>query len=75
MEITVTIDVEDRLREELKEANMDKKEIRKLLDDFSEWLQLDPGAIADAAEHYLEDLSNELVSDFMNDHPKLKEIF
>lgn len=75
MKLTVTLDVKELLREELMEANLDKKEIQKLLDDFSEWIQLDPGAISDAAEHYLEDLSRELVSDFMNDHPKLKEIF
>lgn len=71
MELTVTIDVEERLREELKEINMGEKEIQRFLDEFSEWLQLDPGAIAEAAEHYLEDLSRELVSDFVDE---IKEI-
>ncbi|SGO71571.1 Uncharacterised protein [Mycobacterium tuberculosis] len=71
MELTVTINVEERLREELKEINMEEKEIQRFLDEFSEWLQLDPGAIAEAAEHYLEDLSRELVSDFVDE---IKEI-
>lgn len=71
MELTVTIDVEERLREELKEINMGEKESQRFLDEFSEWLQLDPGTIAEAAEHYLEDLSRELVSDFVDE---IKEI-
>ncbi|GGA59483.1 hypothetical protein GCM10007416_35670 [Kroppenstedtia guangzhouensis] len=58
MEITVTIDVEERLKEMLKEAELESEEIKKILNGFSEWLQeVDPGAVSDAAEHYLEDLS------------------
>ncbi|PTM50664.1 hypothetical protein [Desmospora activa] len=72
MELTITFNVEEQLRKELEGAKLDEKEIKKILDNFSDWI--DPTVIGFDAEDYLDDLAGELISDFIDDrHPQLKE--
>lgn len=75
MQITITIDVKGLLQEQLEEANLDKETVNKVLVDFSDWMEdLDMGAVAESAEHYIGDsVSKEILDVFLDERSKLKK--